>query len=781
MTSPIRLAIDLQALQVDGYADRGIGRYVSSLSAALGRIGRVAGGLLAPELPPPLGLPAELAEAGLVRWDSMQTLRALMAGNEPVVHHVPAPFLHCGPLDSSSLVVSPHWEDVGLPRVVTLHDLIPLRAPHRYLPTPAHVERYRARATWVAAADLVLADSEFTRREAIELLDCDPDKVVNIGCGVSPYFTPSDGTDGEHFRFFLGDLEEHPFLLTISGSDIRKGTERLIAAVGLLVQAGFDLRLLVVGDLTPPWRARLTDAASSAGMNGRVVLAGSVGDELLRACYRRALVTVMPSVAEGFGLPVLESAACGTPALASATTALAEAAATALATFDPADTGAVSRAIADLLGDEDRRAAVLEAQRELATRSTWEVVAGKAAGAIDAMGATLGRSAWTAPPPPTRLALVGPLPPISGGISVYNDRLLRALARDVAVDAVSPTVTSPELPPGVRHFPIDAFGLDARPSSYDAVVYTLGNSDGHLSTVESALRYPGWIWLHEVRLPAIAVTALDALDDDEFAASLGWLLERSYPGRAPTRAARRAGRSVRDLVTAGVGLLPLLAERCRGVLVNSEVARRLVLLDLPPLAHHAPVRVLPPACPPVTRSDRTGTGRDPVVVALGIVSMAKRPDLLVDAAALVGCRLVFVGPCPPLLAQVIGDRARVRGTLDEVEVTGAVDDAQWRHWLATATVAVQLREGSSGENSAAVLDALSAGVPVITNLATATEFPEGTVSHVPTTDPTVVAARLEDLLAHPEEQRALADGGLRFASDHQFRHLADTLVSIVTD
>ena len=543
LTSPIRLAIDLQALQVDGYADRGIGRYVSSLSAALGRIGRVAGGLLAPELPPPLGLPAELAEAGLVHWDSMQTLRALMAGNEPVVHHVPAPFLHCGPLDSSSLVVSPHWEDVGLPRVVTLHDLIPLRAPHRYLPTPAHVERYRARATWVAAADLVLADSEFTRREAIELLDCDPDKVVNIGCGVSPYFTPSDGTDGEHFRFFLGDLEEHPFVLTISGSDIRKGTERLIAAVGLLVQAGFDLRLLVVGDLTPPWRARLTDAASSAGMNGRVVLAGSVGDELLRACYRRALVTVMPSVAEGFGLPVLESAACGTPALASATTALAEAAATALATFDPADTGAVSRAIADLLGDEDRRAAVLEAQRELAARSTWEVVAGKAAGAIDAMGATLGRSAWTAPPPPTRLALVGPLPPIVGDLGLQRSSAASACSRrgrrcrvthgDLArASSRGPTLPHRRLrsrrPPVV----VRRRGLH------------LGNSDGHLSTVESALRYPGWIWLHEVRLPAIAVTALDALDDDEFAASLGWLLERSYPGRAPTRAARRAGRSV---------------------------------------------------------------------------------------------------------------------------------------------------------------------------------------------------------------------------------------------
>ena len=131
-----------------------------------------------------------------------------------------------------------------------------------------------------------------------------------------------------------------------------------------------------------------------------------------------------------------------------------------------------------------------------------------------------------------------------------------------------------------------------------------------------------------------------------------------------------------------------------------------------------------------------------MVVAFGIVSMAKRPDLLVDAAARAGCRLAFVGPCPPLLAQVIGDRARVRGTLDRVEVTGAVDDAEWQRWLARGHVAVQLREGTSGESSAAVLEALAAGVPVVTNLATAAEYPEGTVSHVPSTDPDVVASRV---------------------------------------
>jgi glycosyltransferase involved in cell wall biosynthesis len=786
LTATIRLAVDLQALQTDGIADRGIGRYVAALSAAFARAGRLAAGLLAPELPPPLGLAPELAAAGLVHWDGAATMRALVAEGGPMALHIPAPFLQSGPLDPSALVTGPHWESLGLPRVVTVHDLIPLRAPHRYLPTPAHVDRYRARAAWVATADLVLADSEYTRREAIELLGCDPDVVVTVGCGVAPFFTPRDGTDGELFRWYLGELEDRPFVLTVGGSDVRKGTERLIAAIGSLVQAGFDLRLLVVGELTEAWRRRLTEAAASAGMTGRMVLAGAVGDELLRACYRRAAVTVMPSLAEGFGLPVLESAACGTPALASDSTALAEAAATPRATFDPTDTGALARAVADLLTDEHRRAEVLAAQRDLAARSTWEAVASKVASAVDRMGEALAPSAWAPSPPPTRVALVGPLPPLGGGIAVYNDRLLRAVGAlsvecAVSIDAVTPMHAAPPLPPGIGHFPVDAFGPDARPASYDAVIYTLGNSDGHLSTVETALRHPGWIWLHEVRLAAIAVTALAGLDDDTFSASLAWLLERSYPGRAPLHAARRAGRSVRDLVDAGVGLLPLLAERCRGLLVNSEVARRLVVLDLPPLAQLPPIHVLPPACPPVSTMDRRGVDEDPVIVAFGIVSMAKRPDLLVDAAALAGCRLAFVGPCPDFLAQVIGDRARVRASVERVEVTGAVDEAQWQQWLARATIAVQLREGTSGESSAAVLESLAAGVPVLTNLATAAEYPEGTVAHLASTDPAVVAARLAHLLGHPDERRALGEAGQRFAASHQFGDLARTLLSLVTD
>jgi glycosyltransferase involved in cell wall biosynthesis len=384
------------------------------------------------------------------------------------------------------------------------------------------------------------------------------------------------------------------------------------------------------------------------------------------------------------------------------------------------------------------------------------------------------------------VALVGPLPPAGGGIGLYNARFLHASPAAVAIDVVTAMVASPDLPAGRGHVPADAFGIEARPSSYDAVVYTLGNSHGHLPTVELALHYPGWLWLHEVRLPALAVTALSDADDDDFTRELIWLVERSYPGRAPVGAARRAGRSVLDLVNAGVGFVPLLAERCRGLLVNSEVARRLVELDLAPLAHHPPMHVLPPACPPVSDAALSPSARtaalepDPVVVAFGVVSMAKRPDLLVDAAALAGCRVAFVGPCPPILAQVIGDRARARGISDRISVTGSVDESEWRTWLDRAALAVQLRESASGETSAAVLESLAAGVPVLTNLATAAEYGEGTVSLVPSAEPPVVAERLRALLDHRRDREALSEAGMAFARTHQFDRLAETLLSLVT-
>ena len=741
MTSSTRLAVDVSALQVDSIAERGIGRYVSAYSAALARAGRVEAALLVPELPPPSNLPGELVGAGVVCWDSVVTARRLMAADAPLVHHVTAPFLYCRGEDPACLGVAQHWAASGVARVVTVYDLIPLRAPRHYLTEAGDEERYRARAAWVAQADLLLAISEHTRSELVDLLGCDPAKVAVVGAGVSPFFSPPDGTDDELWRFHLGALDTRPYLLTVGGSDSRKNTERLIWALGVLADRLGDLDLVVVGGLDEPTRLRLLEASADAGVADRVLLTGAISDDALRAAYRRTILTVVPSLSEGSGLPVLESAACSTPALASSTTSLGEVAATHLATFDPGCVESMAGCIELALTDEHRRRSILAAQRDLLSHSTWEAVAHRAVAAIDRLGGGEA-SPSSLRSLPVRVALVGPLPPYGGGIGVFHRRLAEAMPREVQVDVVG-TGGHVEPPEGANLVAAASLGVDFRPSSYDAVVYTLGNSSGHLRTVELALRYPGWIWLHEARLPAIATSAMEDLDEEAFRSEMSTLLRRAYPGRAPLGAALRAGRSNLDLVAAGVGLITPLAQGCQGFIVNSELARRLVELDLPPLSHRPPIEVLPLPCPPIRDASRRPPREitrvsDALVVAFGIVSMAKRPDLLVDAAADAGCRLAFVGPCVPILAEVISDRAGARGVGDRVEVTGEVDSDAWDQWMEKADLAVQLRDATSGESPAALLEALSCGVPVVTNLASAAELPHATVALVPSPDAHVV-------------------------------------------
>lgn len=484
----MRVALDVHALQVPGYADRGIGRYVAGYARALARRQLVAAALLAPELPPAAGLPGELVASGVVRWDCRDTCRDLLSKvGPPLAYHLTAPFLHTAPGDPASLGVVEHWARAGVPRVVLLHDLIPLRAPRHYLPSPAEEERYRARAAWVAGADLLLTNSRYTALEAVELTGADPASVVTVGAGVSGYFSGPDGTDEELWRFHLKPLRDRPYVLTVGGSDVRKGTDRAIAAFASVVRRGLDLALVVIGHLTDRWRADLELAARACGVGDRVLFLGAVDDELLRACYRRATLTVMPSLAEGAGLPVLESAACGTPALASAGTALAETAVVPEALFDPADTDSVAETIAAVLCDPARRARILAAQRALAGSSSWAAVAGRAESALSRLAGVARPEGWSAPP---RLALVaGPEGPgrrmSLAGVAAALTASGRAEVTCVGFRAWRGA--------GAEAVALGAFGPDVRPASFDHLVYRLVPAPGG-DINRLARRYPGWVW-----------------------------------------------------------------------------------------------------------------------------------------------------------------------------------------------------------------------------------------------------------------------------------------------
>jgi len=226
----------------------------------------------------------------------------------------------------------------GVPTVLTVHDLAILRAPEAFPRWHRLYGRSGLRRV-LRAADAIVAVSAFTREETIELVGVPAERIRVIPHGVDPAFTP-DGARGE------GD-----YVLAVATLEPRKNLARVVDAAR---EAGVELR--VVG--ARGW--------GGVEVDGWV---GEIPDTELAAAYRGARCVLYPSLYEGFGLPVLEAMACGTPVVTSVATAMEEVAGTAAVLVDPLDVAAIAQGIREA---DERRGELVPAGLARAREFTWE-------------------------------------------------------------------------------------------------------------------------------------------------------------------------------------------------------------------------------------------------------------------------------------------------------------------------------------------------------------------------------------------------------------------------
>jgi glycosyltransferase involved in cell wall biosynthesis len=769
-----RLLVDLQATQSRSHADRGIARFVKEQTRALLRRGVGDGLLLNPHLPFPRALDHDLLTHPGLRWNTQTEVRRLVdAGEAPVAFYLTSPFELS--LRAEGDLPAHLWRG-SVPVAATLYDLIPLVMPERYLRNAQDEAHYRGRVEQLHQVDLVLAISEHTRLDAIRLLGLDPSKVETIGFGVSPFFRPELPTDGDDALLARHlPTVDRPFVLTVLGGDPRKNAERLLAAYAA---SGLDHLLVVTCNLDAATRAAWELAAKEAGLDVErdVVFTGWQPDEVLRALYQRCELFVFPPLYEGAGLPAAEAVACGAPTVTSSTSSVPEVLELPEATFDPESIDDMARLIARGITDDAFRERLRARGRERAPLLTWEHVASRTIEALDHLP-DLGPTTL-----PLRVALVGPMPPNHSGIADYNAQLLPHLASRCELDVFTPTASTGAPIDGVRWFPPQALTDTCSPWSYDAVVYTAGNSDDHHDLYDLAQEFPGLLWLHDVRLPGLVTTFAEA----RVPAKTDFLRHRlldQYRRRVPIHLRDDPHHPLQQYIEHGIGLTKELVDVARGVVVSSALAERLLRLDQQPDASHTPVWVVPLAYPtPHVSSARRAPAS---IVSLGMVSPVKSAELLVRAlAALVAsgsdATLTFVGPVDDPYRAHLESLAAAVGAADRLVITGRVDEQVYRTWLSTATLAVQLRTSTNGESSAAVTGAMAAGLPVVTNAPDAAELPEGTVVRVPwDIDPTGLAEQLAGLLADGPRRDALSRRAREHAATWTFVDVADRLLDAV--
>ncbi|MDK2970705.1 MAG: hypothetical protein PWP23_460 [Candidatus Sumerlaeota bacterium] len=246
------------------------------------------------------------------------------------------------------------WRHVA-PMVATIHDMTFFEHPET-LPPLRRFYWHRWTHATIRVADAIMTDSEASRRDILRYGKPDPRKltVVPIGAG-APYFIGRDdagrASRAQALRTRFPNLPDK-YVLFLGTLTAHKNVPRLVDAVAWAQQHGAENIHLVLAGKRGHDYEKIAATIQRHGMAKQVHELGYVEDAFLPALYENARLHVLPSFTEGFGLPIVEAMACGTPVVTGDVGAMAEVADNAALLVHPTDTTAMGEAIRLLWKDE---------------------------------------------------------------------------------------------------------------------------------------------------------------------------------------------------------------------------------------------------------------------------------------------------------------------------------------------------------------------------------------------------------------------------------------------
>jgi glycosyltransferase involved in cell wall biosynthesis len=785
----MRIVIDMQGAQAANRS-RGIGRYTLAFAQALEQMCGTHDVILALNDAFPESLPIirrafrSILPAENIRvWRSLTSVNALDDTNRSRARAgelIREAFLAA--LRPDVIVVTSLFEGPGddavtsvgllhnIPTAVVLYDLIPLIYRQTYLSENFREAWYERKLGHLRRSDVLLAISSSSAREAVDYLGFSPEHVVAISTAADPQFCRHDISPGTHAAVRARHGIVGPFVMYTGGIDHRKNITGLIAAYARLPQ---ELRkahqLVVVCQADNSEKERLRSIARQDGLgDSELVMTGFVPEGDLIALYHGCAAFVFPSWHEGFGLPALEAMACGAPVIASNTSSLPEVVGLDEALFDPFDPDAIACKLAQALVDADFRERLIAHGLEQASRFSWESTAARALTALEHLHAQKAWSQTAQLPNKTRprLAYVSPLPPEASGIADYSAELLPELARfyDIELIIAQETVA----PEWLRAlFPVrNSSWLSDNPGYYDRVLYHFGNSSFHAHMFDLLPKVPGVVVLHDFFLSGVVWWR-------EHAQGLrGYLAQSLYQSHGYPAIAQHVRH---EDVSSTIWAFPCngsVLDHALGVIVHSSHSLRLARHWYGEGAARDWAQI-PHLRRPVFDHDREkarrqlGLAEDTLLVcSFGLLGPTKLNHVLLTAwlasalARNTHAVLVFVGENH---GGDYGAQLRMtitaHGLKKRIQITGWADTATYRHYLAAADMAVQLRTQSRGESSGTVLDCFNYGVATIINAHGSLEdLPDNTALKLPDAfEPSALTTALEALAFDSGRRRALGE------------------------
>ena len=613
-------------------------------------------------------------------------------------------------------------------RAAILYDIIPLIFQKQYLdPDPLLKKWYFERIEMLKKYDLLLAISESTRQDAINILGLNPNKVVNISGAASSQFKKIELSKRQKKDYLHRFGISRPFILYIGGNDFRKNMDGALRVFAKLPPEIINTHQLVLNDVGDETFFR--SKARKLGLNDSdLVVFKRITDDELVALYNLSKLLIFPSLYEGFGLPILEAMSCGTAVLASNNSSLPEVIGRKDALFDIANEQEVINSISRVLTDDGFRADLEAYGIQRAKKFSWKSSAERAWEAIVALTEqkkSEGLVTTITKQPRYRIAYISPVPPQKSGIAEYSAALLPYLAEYFYIDIF----TQPGLQISDEHlsnnFSIFSWNeLKKRRDEYDMFLYHMGNSELHIPMLELLQDVPGIIVNHDFyssNLPFVKEIRsgehgifFDAIDDSH---GLRGLVDYLKHGVESAR-----------------WKWPInwvILKNAQELIVHSEHQNDLIQnfysrgwKPRPTIIKHFRENV-PVVFSPQKQALREDLNLDPtafIFCSFGFMSPTKLNNLTIQAFSRalpeigMNTKLIFIGELEG--GEYGQETLSIIQELDvkkNVKITGYVSKEEYEKFLASVDVAIQLRKNSRGETSGALLDCLAFGIPTIVN------------------------------------------------------------------
>ncbi len=254
--------------------------------------------------------------------------------------------------------------------IVTIHDVIPLRRPE-FMPSAAREALADKLQASAQRADAIITVSHYAKGDIAEVFNVPEEKITVTHNGISPGFRPvEDRIEIERVRTRFGI--PGPYLLFVGNIEPRKNLDLLVRAFCEVRHTRGSIPFLVIAGYKDWYFEPLREVVRTLRAEDAVLFPGVVDGGDLPSLYSGAELFVFPSLAEGFGIPVIEAMACGTPVVASNTTSIPEITADAALLVDPMDRDALVTAIYAALSKSDLRQELVEKGLDRARHFSWE-------------------------------------------------------------------------------------------------------------------------------------------------------------------------------------------------------------------------------------------------------------------------------------------------------------------------------------------------------------------------------------------------------------------------